>query len=187
MAIHVDLFLVNVTVIITYPAKDCHPEVSLHGIVAKKSVFRIYAGPFSPEGITTVEIGLVATKLIQKVAISSSFSFIDATDNGNGNKFIYGNKGSKAVNYTFSFGKLMLPKEYSNYSQTNINLMLELLSQLNVGSGKYYMDLAPSVQLIFNSQSRVDIGYRKQVTSTLLRTAPNGVFIRLEYNMFNAL
>jgi hypothetical protein len=113
-------------------------------------------------------------------------SFVKARDNGNNNKFIYGSKDSKAVNYTFSIGKLMLPKEYKDYRQTNVNLMVEFLNQVNVGSGKYYMDIAPSVQFIFNSQSRVDIGYRKELSSTLLRTAPNGFFVRLEHNFFNA-
>jgi hypothetical protein len=80
----------------------------------------------------------------------------------------------------------MLPKAYRDYKQTNINLMIEFLSQVNTGSGKYYMDIAPSVQMIFNSQSRVDVGYRKELSTTLLRTAPNGFFVRLEYNFFNA-
>ena len=131
------------------------------------------------------EAGVVATQLLRKVALSSSVSFLNTSDNGNNNKFLYGSKNSKAVNYTFSIGKLMLPKEYKDYNQTNINLMLEFLSQVNTGSGKYYMDIAPSVQMIFNSQSRVDIGYRKELSSTLLRTAPNGFFIRLEHNLFN--
>lgn len=134
---------------------------------------------------TGVEFGVVATQLLQKVALSSSLSFVKADDNGKGNKFIYGSEKSKAINYTFSVGKLMLPKEYKSYKQTNLNLMLEFLSQLNTGSGKYYMDIAPSVQLIFNSQSQLDIGYRKEINSTLLRTAPNGFFVRLEYNLFN--
>jgi hypothetical protein len=135
---------------------------------------------------TGFEAGLVATQLLRKVALSSGLSFVKARDNGNNNKFIYGSKDSKAVNYTFSIGKLMLPKEYKDYRQTNINLMVEFLNQLNVGSGKYYMDVAPSLQVIFNSQSRVDIGYRKELSSTLIRTAPNGFFIRLEHNFFNA-
>ncbi len=135
---------------------------------------------------TGVELGIVATKLIQKVAVSSTVSFLKATDNGNNNKFIYGLKDSKAVNYTFSIGKLMLPKEYKVYTQTNINCMLEFLNQVNTGSGKYYMDIAPTVQMIFNSQSRVDIGYIKELRSNMIRTAPNGFFIRLETNFFNA-
>jgi hypothetical protein len=134
---------------------------------------------------TGSELGIVATKLIRKVALSSGASFLKATDNGNNNKFIYGAKESKAVNYTFSIGKLMLPKEYKVYTQTNINCMLEFLNQVNIGSGKYYMDIAPTVQLIFNSQSRIDIGYIKEVSSTMNRTAPNGFFIRLETNFFN--
>jgi len=134
---------------------------------------------------TGVEFGIVATQLLRKVAISSSVAFLNATDNGGNNKFVYGQKRSQAINYTFSAGKLMLPKAYKDYRQTNLNLMLEFLSQVNTGSGKYYMDIAPTAQLIFNSQSRLDIGYRQELSSTLVRTAPNGFFIRLEYNFFN--
>jgi len=134
---------------------------------------------------TGVEAGIIATQLLKKVALSSSVSFLKATDNGKNNKFLYGAENSKALNYTFSIGKLMLPKEYRDYRQTNINLMVEFLSQLNTGSGKYYMDIAPSVQMIFNSQGRLDIGYRKELSTTMLRTAPNGFFVRLEYNFFN--
>jgi hypothetical protein len=136
---------------------------------------------------TGFEAGMVATQLLHKVALSSSISLVKAMDNGNNNKYVYGTKNNKAINYSLSIGKLMLPKEYSNYHQTNINLMVETLSQVNTGSGKYYLDIAPAVQLIFNSESRIDIGYRKQVSSSLLRTAPNGFFIRLEHNLFNAL
>ena len=136
---------------------------------------------------TGVEWGIVVTQLLRKVALSSSLSVLKATDNGNNNKFVYGLDNGKAFNYAFSMGKLMLPKEYRGYQQTNLNMMLEFLGQVNTGSGKYYMDIAPSVQMIFNSQARVDIGYRKQLSTTLLRSAPNGFFVRLEYNFFNAL
>ena len=135
---------------------------------------------------TGFEAGIVATQLLHKVALSSSLSFVKALDNGNNNKYLYGLKNSKAINYSFSIGKLMLPQEYRDYRQTNINLMVEIVSQVNTGSGKYYVDIAPSVQLIFNSESRIDIGYKKQASSNLLRTAPNGFFIRIEHNFFNA-
>lgn len=134
---------------------------------------------------TGVEAGIIATQLLHKVAISSGISFLKAMDNGGNNKFVYGTPDSKAINYTLSIGKLMLPKAYTDYKQTNLNLMLEFLNQFNLGSGKYYMDVAPSAQLIFNSVARVDVGYRQRLTSTLYRTAPNGLFIRLEYNLFN--
>ena len=135
---------------------------------------------------TGTEFGVVATQLIRKIALSSSLSFLKAEDNGNNNKFIYGSNKNKAVNYKLSVGKLMLPREYKSYKQTNLNLMLEFLSQVNTGSGKYYLDIAPTAQLIFNSQSRLDIGYRQELNNTLERTSPNGFFIRLEYNFFNA-
>lgn len=131
------------------------------------------------------EAGVIATQLLHKIALSSGLSFIKAIDNGN-NKYPCGSKESKALTYTLSAGKLMLPKDYKDYRQTNLNLMLEFLSQYNVGSGKYYIDAAPSVQFIFNSQSRIDFGYRKQLSSTLSRTASDVFFIRLEYNFFNA-
>lgn len=134
---------------------------------------------------TGVEMGLVATKLIRRVALSTSMSMVKATDNGNSNKFIYGEENSKAINYTLSFGKLMLPRVYKTYNQTNFNLMVECLNQVNIGSGKYYVDIAPVIQMIFNSQTRFDIGYRKELSSTMIRTAPNGFFIRLEHNLFN--
>ncbi len=134
---------------------------------------------------TGFETGIIATKLLRKVALSSSVSLLRAYDNGNDNTFIYGLNNSKAVNYSISFGKLMLPKQYRDYRQTNLNLMVETLGQLNTGSGRYYVDIAPTVQFIFHSQSRIDISYRKQVSSNLLRTAPNGFFIRVEHNFFN--
>lgn len=134
---------------------------------------------------TGFETGVVATQLLHKVALSSAISFLNAGDNGNKHKYPYGSGNSKALNYTLSVGKLMLPKEYTDYKQTNVNLMLEFLNQYNVGSGKYYMDVAPSVQLIFNSVARIDVGYRQQLNSTYQRTAPNGLFVRLEYNFFN--
>ncbi|MCW3089395.1 MAG: hypothetical protein JWP81_464 [Ferruginibacter sp.] len=134
---------------------------------------------------TGFEAGIVATQLLYKVALSFTVSMAKAFDNGNNNKYVYGLNNSKVINYSLSFGKLMLPKHYSDFRQTNINLMVETLSQVNTGSGKYYLDVVPTLQFIFNSQSRIDIGYKKQISSTLLRTAPNGFFIRVEHNFFN--
>ena len=135
---------------------------------------------------TGFEIGIVGTQLLRRLALSSAISFVDASDNGNNNKFVYGSENSRAINISFSAGRLMFPREYKDYHQTNINLMIETLCQVNTGSGKYYVDVAPTVQFIFNSQSRIDIGYKKQISADLLRTAPNGLFIRFEHIFFNA-
>jgi hypothetical protein len=130
------------------------------------------------------EAGLIATQLLHKVAISASSSYERAMDNSEVNKFP-SNQSNDAMNYTFSIGKLMLPKEYKSYKQVNLNLMAEFIAQRLNENGKYFIDIAPSVQLIFNSQTRLDLGYRKELTSNMLRTAPNGFMLRVEHLLFN--
>lgn len=131
------------------------------------------------------EIGWTGTKLKGKVAVSATASFLHALDN-NKEKFIYGDQNRNAVNYTLSIGKLMLPKEYTSYKQTNLNLMAELLGQVNTNTGYSFLDLAPSVQLIFLSKMRLDLAYRIPIIKDLGRTSPGGYFVRFEYNIFNA-
>lgn len=131
------------------------------------------------------EGGLVATKLKNKVAVSASVSYLYATDNGK-EKFIYSKKNRNAANYSLSVGKLMLPKEYTSYNQTNLNLMVELLGQVNMNTGYSYVDIAPAVQFIFLSRMRFDAAYRIPLVKDITRTTPGGFLIRLEYNIFNA-
>lgn len=131
------------------------------------------------------ESGLVVTKLKNKVAVSASISYLHATDNGK-EKFIYGIKDRNAVGYTLSIGKLMLPKEYTSYKQTNVNLMFELLGQVNMNTRYSFLDIAPSVQFIFFSRMRLDAAYRIPLVKDLDRTAPVGFLLRIEYNIFNA-
>jgi hypothetical protein len=129
------------------------------------------------------ETGIIATQLLHKVAISSSLSFEQAMNNGR-NLFPAGH-ADNAMNYTLSVGKLMLPRKYTGYKQTNFNLMLEFLGQRLNANGKSYLDIAPSMQFIFFSRARLDIGYRHQIYSDMDRTAPNGFIFRLEYNFYN--
>jgi hypothetical protein len=130
------------------------------------------------------ETGLIATQLLHKVAISTSASYERAMDNSEVNKFP-ATQANNAMNYTFSIGKLMLPKEYKSYKQINLNLMAEFISQRLNDDGKYFLDFAPSAQFIFNSQTRVDLGYRKELAGNMLRTAPNGFMLRVEHLLFN--
>lgn len=130
------------------------------------------------------EGGMVATKLVKRVAVSAAVSYLHALDNRK-EKFLYSSTRRNAVNYSLSAGRLMLPKEYVNYKQTNLNLMLEFLGQTNMGSGRSFIDMAPSVQLIFLSRIRVDAGYRFPLLEILDRSSPRGFLIRLEYHIFN--
>lgn len=130
------------------------------------------------------EAGWIATQLLHKVAISSSISYERAINN-QPDYIFHTAESNSAMNYTLSLGKLMLPKVYTSYKQVNLNLMLEFLGQRLNENKKSYLDMAPSVQLIINSQARIDIGYRHQLYTTMLRTAPNGVVLKFEYLFFN--
>jgi hypothetical protein len=135
---------------------------------------------------TGFELGIIATKLINKVAISATSSYEKALNNLPNYKFPT-TQSNHAINYTLSAGTLIYPKKYTNFKQTNINLMAELLGQVLNPNGKSYLDIVPSIQFIFNSQARVDFAYRKQLYSSMLRTAPNGFIIKFEYIFFNLL
>jgi hypothetical protein len=130
-------------------------------------------------------LGLLATKLINKTAISTSVAFVQAMDNGKAAEYQF-NNNNQAIDYTLSIGKLLLPKEYVDYKQTNMNGMLELLCQTNLSTGKTFVDLAPSLQFIILSKMRVDLGYRFPLSKDLYRTATAGGSIRFEYNIFSA-
>jgi hypothetical protein len=132
------------------------------------------------------EFGMVCTKLKNKVAVSTSVSMLHAFDNGAAYRFAYGDAYRNAMNYSFSIGKLMLPKTYVHYNQTNVNVMGELLGQTNFKSGKTCVDVGPVVQMIFLSKMRLDLSYRFAITNALERSASNGALVRLEYNFFNA-
>jgi hypothetical protein len=129
-------------------------------------------------------LGLIATKLLHKQAIAASFSFNKADNNGSENKFPV-TQSDQALNASLSTGRLILPKKYLNYKQTNVNLMVDLLGQHLLNSGKSYLDLAPAIQFIFNSQTRLDLGYKFQLYSNMQRTSPNGIMIRIEHLLFN--
>lgn len=133
---------------------------------------------------TGFETGIVATKLIKKLAISSSISFEKAFDNKPNYPFP-DELGDNATNYTLSFGKLMYPKKYTSFKQTNINLMLEFVGQTINENGKSYVDVVPVIQFIFNSQARIDLAYRQELMSSMVRSAPNGVYFNLYYTFFN--
>jgi hypothetical protein len=130
------------------------------------------------------EAGLIATRLKDKLALSAGASVVHALDNRR-QPFKYGDAQRNALNYSLSSGLLVLPKEYTSYKQTNLNVMLEVLGQVNLGNGQSIIDLAPSVQLIFNSRMRLDLGYRQPLLKSGYRNMLPGGLVRFEYNFFN--
>ncbi|MBA3828317.1 MAG: hypothetical protein H0X33_05230 [Taibaiella sp.] len=136
---------------------------------------------------TGYQAGLIATQLLHKTALSSTIYYEQALNNqGAGHEFpnILSNK---AINYSLSGGRLLWPKQYTGFKQTNINIMAELLGQHLLDNNKQYLDIGVAVQFIFNSQTRVDIGYKRELYSNMQRTSPNGLLIRVEHLLFNVL
>jgi hypothetical protein len=132
------------------------------------------------------QLGWIGTQLLHKTALSLTLYYQHALDNTGGKEFPVAQSAS-SINYNFSSGRLMLPKVYKGYKQTNLNIMVELMGETLTGNGKTFLDIAPSVQFIFNSQTRLDIGYKHQLYSNMVRTAPNGLLIRGEHLLFNVL
>jgi hypothetical protein len=130
------------------------------------------------------ESGVIATKLMNKQAISSSVSFEKAMNNKPNYPFP-DNIGNNVTNYTLSFGRLMYPQKYTSFKQTNINLMVEFVGQTINENGKSFLDIVPAIQFILNSQARIDLAYRRQLFNSMIRSAPNGIYFNLYYTFFN--
>jgi hypothetical protein len=128
--------------------------------------------------------GLVMTQLLHKLALSATSDVTHAMDNISNP--LSPNAARNQLGYTFSAGYLLLPVNYTDYKQTNLNIYTEFIGKSNLDGKGSYLDIAPAIQLIFNSRTRVDIGYRKQITGNLLRISETGYLIRIEHNLFNA-
>lgn len=135
---------------------------------------------------TGYQLGIIGTELLHKTAISTTVYYEQAYNNFGGNKFP-DQMANKAINYSVSFGRLIRPRHYIDYKQTNFNFMVEVLGQLLPENGKQYIDVAPALQFIFNSQTRLDIAYKKALYSNIQRTAPEGLLIRVEHLLFNVI
>jgi hypothetical protein len=130
-----------------------------------------------------VRIGITATQLLHKTAISSTISFQKALNNFE-NK-IPTTYSTQTLDFTLSLGQLVLPKTYKNFNQTNVNVMVEMLAQTHPANGNTFLDIAPVLQFIFKSRARLDIAYRRQLFSSIYRTQANGIVVNFQYAFFN--
>jgi len=129
------------------------------------------------------QTGVVFTKLIHKLALSASTSYLHGFNNRGYD--IPATNARDAIGYTLSAGYLLFPRKYENYNQVNLNVYTELLGKTNPGYGQSYLDVAPAVQLIFNSFFRVDFSYHAPLYNEMTRTSKNTYLVRLEYNLFS--
>lgn len=144
--------------------------------------------------------GLILTQLIHKLALSATVGYsstfnkndtrldIDLMTMMHGAPKVTAMQPDEMINYSLSSGYLLLPFVYKNYNQPNFNLYVEVLGKTNPTNENSYLDLAPAVQVILNSRTRIDLGYRFQATGNMPnRYLKNMYLARVEFNFFNAL
>lgn len=131
--------------------------------------------------------GLIFTQLLHKLALSATLTYNKAFDVDAHQ--VVGKAGpDQMLGYSLSSGYLLLPFVYKNYNQPNFNVYLEALGKTNPDTGHSYFDLAPAVQVVINSRTRIDLGYRFQVAGNIEgRYNKNMYLARVEFNFFNAL
>ncbi|HTD92578.1 MAG TPA: hypothetical protein VK644_02150 [Chitinophagaceae bacterium] len=128
------------------------------------------------------QLGVIATQLWNKLAVSATVSNSQVLSGARGDKPASYNPSRiyQSMNYSLSAGYLLLPFEYTDYRQTNVNLYTELLAQQTLDRRTYYVDLAPAVQIIFNSNTKVNIGHRFQLKGDMTRIAENSWQVGVE-------
>lgn len=131
--------------------------------------------------------GLIFTQLIHKLALSATVGYSQSFESKSKANTNFP-QADQMLNYSLSSGYLLLPFVYKNYNQPNFNLYVELLGKTNPANGRSYVDLAPAVQLILNSKTRIDLGYRFQLSGNMNdRYLKNMYLARVEFNFFNLL
>ncbi|MEP6726423.1 MAG: hypothetical protein ABJC98_11425 [Bacteroidota bacterium] len=146
-----------------------------------------YYGDINLDGENSgVQAGVIATQLVNKLAVSGTASVIKVF----ANRYKHVDQLGHSVNalyYSLSAGYLLFPVNYSDYKQTNLNLYFETIGMKGFEKGDYMLDLAPALQLIFDSNLKINLGARLQVTGDMLRVGENNYFISVERTFLGAL
>tara|TARA_Y100001954_G_scaffold54207_1_gene58071 strand:- start:3325 stop:3945 length:621 start_codon:yes stop_codon:yes gene_type:complete len=130
-----------------------------------------------------LEVGLIATQLINKLAVSvtSGFGIIsNRTSDGS-----YDDKNFNSFHNSISAGYLLFPRKYKSYKQTNLNVYLEYLTSTILSKEhpviykKFMSTLAPGIQFIIMSRSRLDFGYKIRS-----KNSPNEFLVKLTYILY---
>lgn len=132
-----------------------------------------------------LQTGLVATQLWNRLAVSATGTYLLYA--GPRYKVFPQAYPYQAFNYTASAGFLVLPLKYSSFRQTNLNIYAELLGQQALDMDRYYVDFAPAIQLIFNSNSKLNLGYRYELSGQMTRMGRKGFLLSFETTFLNAL
>lgn len=151
-----------------------------------EETYRNYSDEIELDGNNSgFNVGITATQLLHKLAISGTVTYNNRWDNIDAPKVTGLN--NNMMGYSLSAGYLLLPRSYKNYQQTNLNLYTEFLAGSALNGTETFVDIAPGIQFIFNSISRVDIAYRTQLTGNMSRFNTSSWLLRYEYYFLNAL
>ena len=109
------------------------------------------------------EFGLIGTQLIKKLAISITSAYTRVNDiyDKSNNLFRLG-----TLKNSISAGYLVFPRKYKSYKQTNFNIYLEYITNTITNKSfperfnKFSSILAPGIQFIILSRSRLDFSYK---------------------------
>jgi len=134
------------------------------------------------------QAGLIFTQLLHKLALSATLGYADAFEKTDKVLRFNTPEPDKMFSYSLSSGYLVLPFVYKNYKEPNFNIYFEMLGKTDPGTGQSYLDLAPALQVILNSTTRIDLGYRFQARGNMAnRYTKNMYLLRAEFNFFNVL
>lgn len=134
-----------------------------------------------------IQGGLVFTQLLHKLALSTTLSYTKSFERDS-KQHLGMPQPNQLLGYSLSSGYLVLPFVYKNYNQPNFNLYFEVLGKTNPENGRSYVDFAPAVQMIINSRTRIDLGYRFEVAGNVAnRYNKNMYMVRAEFNFYNVL
>lgn len=129
---------------------------------------------------SVIHSGLIITQLKHKWASSLSLGALMKQE-------ALASNGKAGLQYSFSNGLLVYPKSYSSYGQTNMNLYIELIGQTLFSGKANYLDAAPAIQFIFNSQSKLNVSYRFPLVNQTNRATYNNASISWDYLFFNLI
>ncbi len=146
-----------------------------------------YYGDINVDGDNSgVQAGLIATQLVNKLAVSGTASVIRVFANKQEHTGHLGHSVT-ALYYSLSSGYLLFPRSYTDYKQVNFNLYFELIGMKGFEAGDYMLDAAPAAQLIFNSNFKINAGVRFQMAGNMLRVGETNYYVSLERTFLGAL
>jgi len=134
---------------------------------------------------TAIQGGLILTQLIHKLAVSATIGITEIMDQSRWDKIV--DLGYRSFNYSFSSGYLMFPKKYTSFNQPNFNIYCEFIGSSGLDRKASFIDMAPALQVIINSNTKINAGYRFQLAGNAYRMANTGFLLSFERTFLNAL